>query len=352
MPTPEAAVTVIIVNYNAGVARLTRVLTALDQQTFREFDVVLLDNASHDKSAEEIDLDAVAFPMTRVFNKENTGFAGGVMDALPHAKGRYLAFLNPDAYPDAGWLEALHQAAEAYGPRTALGSIQYVEGTHDAVLDGLGDVYHISGVAWRGGFGKAAAPRLPVEDREVFAPCFAAAMVERDWFCALGGLDREFFCYHEDVDFGFRNRLAGGNAVLVRRAIVRHEGSAISGRYSSFTVEHGIRNRMWTLIKNMPLAASVVAVPAYLVFSVGFLVRSFMLRIGVPYLKGMAAGLRGARAQWRKRRTLAPMRRVSVQTILSEMSWSPIAPFRRAPDLRPVTVDREHAADISAPDLG
>ena len=252
------------------------------------------------------------------------------------ARGNWLVFLNPDAYPEADWLSALMAAGRKYGPETMLGSVQLAEDNPD-ILDGLGDTYHMSGVAWRGGFGKPAAPRLPDGDTEIFAACFAAAAVNRELFLRLGGLDRDFFCYHEDVDYGYRHRLAGGRAILVRDAVIHHEGSGITGRFSDFTVFHGIRNRMWTLAKNTPLALSPVVVPAYLIFSLGFLVRSFMLGIGKPYMRGFAAGLRGLPAMLRKRRDIGSLRAVSVPDIARRFSWSPLAPFRRAADLRPVS---------------
>ena len=209
------ALSVIIVNYNSG-DRLTRVFSALDRQTWRDFETLLVDNASSDDSASL----AAEYPhlVTVKMSPVNTGFAGGVMIGATMAKGEWLVVLNPDAYPESDWLEKLMVAAMEYGPETLLGSVQLTEGEEDR-LDGLGDVYHMSGVAWRGGFGKSAA-LTPVEDREIFAPCFAAAAIHRERFLSLGGLDEDFFCYHEDVDFGFRHRLAGGRAVLVHDAIV------------------------------------------------------------------------------------------------------------------------------------
>ncbi|RFB03975.1 glycosyltransferase family 2 protein [Parvularcula marina] len=326
------ALSVIIVNYNSG-ERLTRVFAALDRQTWRDFETLLVDNASSDDSASL----AAEYPhlVTVKMSPVNTGFAGGVMIGAAMAKGEWLVVLNPDAYPESDWLEKLMAAAMEYGPETLLGSVQLTEDEEDR-LDGLGDVYHMSGVAWRGGFGKSAA-LTPTEDREIFAPCFAAAALHRERFLSLGGLDEDFFCYHEDVDFGFRHRLAGGRAVLVHDAIVHHEGSGITGRYSDFTVFHGIRNRMWTFVKNTPLALMPVMLPAYLFFSAGFLLRSFMLGIGKPYMRGFAAGVKGLPRMLKKRGEVQKTRTAALGRIAGILNWSPIAPFRRAPDLRPIS---------------
>jgi GT2 family glycosyltransferase len=78
-------------------------------------------------------------------------------------------------------------------------------------------------------------------------------MYRTETFREVGGFDEDFFCYFEDVDFGFRLRLAGYRALSVSTAIVYHVGSATSGgQNSDFAVYHGQRNLVWTFVKNMP----------------------------------------------------------------------------------------------------
>lgn len=342
---PKAApfITVLIINYNAG-DRLGEVLASLARQTFSDFEIVLLDNASTDGSAEVAPPPGLAFRLVR--NDGNTGFAGGVMDALPHLKGTWIAILNPDAYPAPDWLAALARAAAAYGRLTALGSVQVDHSSPDR-LDGLGDAYHISGVAWRGGFGKSATLR-PSIDKEIFAPCFAACLLHRDTFVDHGGLDRSFFCYHEDVDFGFRHRLRGGRAVLVHDAVVRHEGSGTTGRYSDFTVFHGIRNRQWTFVKNMPPALLVIGLPFAAALGIAFWVRSAMLGIERPYRQGVVAALRDLRRVLGDRKAVQRQRKVSSLSLARAITWSPLAPLRRAPHLRPVTPTSRQTSSTDA----
>ena len=54
---------------------------------------------------------------------------------------------------------------------------------------------------------------------EVFSPCAAAALYRRNVFLAVGGFDKAFFCYGEDVDLAFRLRLMGGRCMSVARAV-------------------------------------------------------------------------------------------------------------------------------------
>jgi GT2 family glycosyltransferase len=77
----------------------------------------------------------------------------------------------------------------------------------------------------------------------VFAPCAAAALYRRDVLLEVSGFDESYFAYLEDVDLGFRLRLAGYRCLYVPDAVVRHVGSATTGgQHSDFSVYHGHRN--------------------------------------------------------------------------------------------------------------
>jgi GT2 family glycosyltransferase len=85
-----------------------------------------------------------------------------------------------------------------------------------------------------------------------FAPCAASALYLRSAVLEVGGFDEDYFCYIEDVDLGFRLRLAGYQCLHLHDAITYHIGSAITERESDFSIYHGHRNLVWTYFKNMP----------------------------------------------------------------------------------------------------
>jgi len=123
----------------------------------------------------------------------------------------------------------------------------------EGVLDGAGDVFHVSGIVWRHGH-RQRLERVPdaLVERPVFAACAAAALYRRaDWLRA-GGFDERYFCYAEDVDLGFRLQLLGRGCQYVPDAVVHHLGSATAGEDSAFSVYFGYRNLEWTFVKNMP----------------------------------------------------------------------------------------------------
>lgn len=323
------AVAVIIVNFNSG-GRLARAIAALERQTFRDFEVVVFDNASGDGSAE---VASASIPVRIVRNGTNIGFAAANNRAAAGLSAEWLAFLNPDAYPEPDWLEALMAATARHPGVEAFGSTQ-IDAGDPARLDGAGDAYHVFGAPYRGHFGWPVG-RLP-EEGECFAPCAAAALWRRRAFEALGGFDESFFCYGEDVDLGFRHRLAGGRAVQVAAARVLHEGSGVTGRRSAFTTYHGHRNRIWTWMKNMPGPLFWPALPFQAALDLYLLVRLGLIGLGPPYVRALAAALVGAPRIWRERMKIQAARRIGAKELAPMLTWSPWKLMRREADLRPV----------------
>jgi len=251
-------VTVVVVNWNSG-ALLERCLLALGAQTLTPRRVVVVDNGSRDGSEraarERPGVELLALGA-------NLGFAAANNRGIARAEGcEWIALLNPDAFPEPGWLEALVRAAD--DGRFALLASRQVLADDPSRLDGTGDVYTVAGRAWRRHHGQAAAENDLVPE-EVFSPCAAAALYRRDALLEAGGFDESFFCYFEDVDLAFRMRLAGHRCLYVPDAVVHHVGSASSGRRSPFSVYHGHRNLVWTYWKNMPAALLAFYWPQHL----------------------------------------------------------------------------------------
>lgn len=261
----------------------------------------------------------------------NLGFAAGNNALAREATGDWLLLLNPDAFPEPDWLDRL-MAARARWPDVAVFGCTQRADAVPGVLDGAGDVYHVSGLPYRAGYGRAIEP--PPEG-EVFAACGAAMMVRRDLFDALGGFDEDFFCYVEDVDFGFRARLLGHRVVQVRDAVVHHEGYASSGRRSEFATYHGARNRFWTFFKNVPAGLMPVLAPLHLAATLALWLSA--ARFGQFALFGRA--MRDALAGWTplmaKRREIQSRRAVGAWAVARMMAWNPARLFTRAPHVWP-----------------
>ena len=309
----EPKVTVIIVNWN-GEHFLFRCLSALMSQTVKPQEIILVDNASSDGSLEV----ARRFPAVRLLAQDrNTGFARGNNLAIEAAAAEceWIALINPDAFAEPRWLEALLVAAES-NPRFDVFGSKLINASAPLLLDGAGDVYHVSGLVWRMGHGIPASA-LQGFEYEVFSPCAAAALYRRSALLEVGGFDEDFFCYVEDVDLGFRLRLAGYRCLYVPKSVVHHVGSGTTGgKNSDFSVYHGHRNLVWTYVKDMPGILFWIFLPLHLAMNLVVLAVFAWRGQGRVILRAKRDALIGLPGMWKKRRLVQSKRKVSLRTIL------------------------------------
>jgi N-acetylglucosaminyl-diphospho-decaprenol L-rhamnosyltransferase len=325
--TPVADVTVIIVAYTSR-EWLPRCLDSLSRQTMRPARVIVVENGSPEGTR----VTPADMPpwVNFIENETNLGFAGANNQAARRADTKWIALLNPDAFAEPDWLERLLEASLRHPEVRIFGSTQLSFGKVD-VLDGAGDAYHVFGLPFRGGYGLSVR-YLPSEG-EAFSACAAAMMVERRLFLDLGGFDERFFCYCEDVDFGFRARLQGEISVQVTNAVVSHVGYGSSGRVSGFAVYHGTRNRLWTFVKNMPLPLLLLMTPFHILASLFLFFSYVKYNSHVSYIKGLADGFLGIPMVMQDRSLIHNNKNRKILELIRVMTWSPHALLSRMPKL-------------------
>lgn len=307
--TISERIAVIVVSFNSG-ATLTRCLESIRRQNLLPHRVIIVDNASVDDSATAA---AKIYPdFSFIFLPKNTGFAAANNYAARMADDcEWLALLNPDAYAAHDWLENLCSATKKNPEFVFFGS-RMLMARNPARIDGVGDIYHVSGLVWRRGYGNIAVNNA-LAPEEIFSPCAAAALYRRKEFLEVSGFDETFFCYMEDVDFGFRLRLRGLRCLYVPDAIVHHEGSASTGgQHSDFAVYHGHRNLVWVFVKNMPGLLFWLLLPLHLLLNVGTVVWFAMRGQGRVILRAKWDALKGLSKIWTKRRQVQANRVLSI----------------------------------------
>jgi GT2 family glycosyltransferase len=327
MPSNRTAV--VVVNFNGGEI-IERCLEAVAAQTVRPERTIVVDNASTDGSADRI---ATQFPHVELIRlHENVGFAGGNNVGARAAEGcDWLALLNPDAFPEPTWLERLLESARTHSDFGFFGSLLLRADDLDEV-DGSGDAYHVSGMAWRRDNGRRRA-EAHLRAGEIFSPCAAAALYRRDAFLSAGGFDEDFFAYYEDSDLAFRLRLLGERCFYEQSAVVHHVGFSTAGEETPFTVYHSQRNLVWAWVKNMPTRLLLLYLPQHLLVNA--------LNIGWytargqagPVLRSKVDALRGLPGVLKLRRELQARRAVSAQELRSRMetgSGAYLTGFKRA----------------------
>jgi GT2 family glycosyltransferase len=231
-------VSIIIVNYNSQ-DDLSRCLDSLTSTA--ETEVIVVDNASTDGSADYIELE---YPDVHIVRSENNlGFGDGNNLGARIAHGRYLAFLNPDTLVEGGWLEALIQELENH-PDAGMVTSQILQMDQPDRISACGNDIHISGLTLGRGMGQKRDSYKQVE--EVTAISGASFCIRGDIFTQIGGFDQDFFLYMEDTDLSLRMRLFGRKCLYIPQSVVYHDYKLNISPRKTFYQE---RNRYLMLIK-------------------------------------------------------------------------------------------------------
>ena len=258
--------TVIIVTYNSQ-DTIFDCLSSLNNQTFQNFDVVLVDNCSTDKTRATIDSykKIANFTLEIIYLKENTGFACGNNIALKKTSADLIMLLNPDAKADKYWLQHL-VATMNQNPEIGICGSKVL--TWDGkIIDSAGDIMLSTLRAFKGSEGQSSQDFN--SSIFTFGVSAAAAAYRMQMIKEIGFFDEDFFYQCEDVDLCFRCQIAGWKVFSQCEAIIFHRvGHSIKKTYDAGTY-YTQRNLEFVRIKNAPLSMLLFFSPQILI---GFLV--------------------------------------------------------------------------------
>lgn len=323
--TPVLRCTAIVVNYNGG-EFVAECLRSLEDQTAAgvALEIIVVDNASTDGSADDIERD---FPAVRLLRSAtNRGFGGGVNLAIAETAGDLIVLLNNDATVAPGFIAALTEPFRSAGG-SALAAVtariqlqgRFVEAPTDpmAYVSATGKRWRrladgeSGGVALlnstgnqvsRSGNGRDRDWLEPVDsatsDPEVFGFCGGAAAISRSALDRVGLFTADLFMYYEDTDLSWRFRRAGLEIRYAHDAVVFHKHAASSGVRSAFFLIHNIRNRILVTATNGP----------------GWMLRAALVRTIGSAVKtvGRSIGPSGADARLQLRATVSALWQVAI----------------------------------------
>ncbi len=240
-------VTVAIPTLIAG-PMLENCMKALEQQGFRAFEVVLIDNGASRLESVPFPL---SFPVRVITPGSNIGFGAAVNLAIQAAAAPFVATLNDDAVPDPDWLSALVQEMQR-DPSVGMCASR-IRSVADGQLDSAGMLICLDGSSKQRGHGKPVQD-FPVSEETLF-PSACAALYRRQMLDEIGFFDEDYFLYCEDTDLGLRAVWGGWKCRYVAGATVSHHYSQTAGAVSPLKARYVERNRLWVAIKNFPARA-------------------------------------------------------------------------------------------------
>lgn len=316
----QPQISIILLNFN-GKKYLKRCLDSIENQTFKNFEVIIIDNGSTDNSKNEIWKKYSHYQI--IDNPTNLGFAKANNAGVALARGEYLFFLNIDTHLKKDCLEKLMAAAkeeEIFNPC----QMSYDE--KEFISCGVGlDIF---------GYPYSLEKNFLDPKQVPFYADGAALFISKDFFNFLQGFDESTFLFHEDIDLSWKARLVGKEIIRIPEAVVFHvsggilEGGAIKGK--EYITNHfrrylGERNNIRNLLKNYSLTTLLWILPLYWLINLGeilFFTLTFNFRAVWGYLKAWLWNLTYLPDTISKRREIQPKRKVSDWEIQKKMLHS------------------------------
>lgn len=285
---PPFFISVLIVNYN-GAKWLAGCLSSLLAQTYRSFEILVIDNASSDNSRALLE---TQFPTVKLIRSQtNVGFAAGNNLGLTSARGALIATLNTDTRVEPDYLEQL--VAPMQDLKVGACAPLMLEMERPETVDAAGIRIDDFGFAWNIGAGEPAARFIA--PARVYGACAGAALYRRAMLDALGFFDGDYFGFYEDADLAWRARNAGWETAFVPTARVYHQHGASFGKIAPHKTYLLARNRWWTIFKNYPMPGFAFMLPLL----VG---ADLVSLLGATARGHFAEAWRGRKDAWRNRK--------------------------------------------------
>jgi len=245
----QPLVSVIILNWN-GLEHLKTCLPSVISQNYENLEIILVDNGSTDGSIEYIQQNFDTIKL--ICNLTNVGFAKGNNIGMEIASGKYIAVLNNDTELDENWVNGFVETAEKH-PDAGMFACKILSYYDRNLIDCVGHLIYPDGLSRGRGRGEMNQGQYDQID-EIAFPSGCAALYRKEMLDQIGLFDETFFIYVEDSDLGMRGRLAGWKCLYVPKAVVYHKYSATMGGYSPQKALLVERNRIWFVIKNLPVS--------------------------------------------------------------------------------------------------
>lgn len=249
-------VSVVIPNYN-GKHFLEECLNSLKVQTYKKFEIIVVDNASSDGSVEFI---KTFDPSVRLIElNTNTGFSPAVNVGIKEAKGDYIFLLNNDTVSEPNVIEKLVGFIESDDKIFSVNS-KMIQFNNRTLIDDAGDEYNLFGWAYKRGYNQRKNRHNKYT--RVFSCCGGASLYRKSVFDEIGYFDEAFFAYLEDVDVGYRANCYGYKNYYCPEAVVYHIISGTTGnKKTEFKTKLSARNNTYLIYKNMPTLQLIINMP-------------------------------------------------------------------------------------------
>jgi GT2 family glycosyltransferase len=250
-------VSVVILNYQNS-EETVRCLSSLENQSYPQFEVILIDNASNSEHRDRLERyrEHSSLDLKLITLDRNAGCAGGRNEGARHASGHYVAFLDSDTEVEEDWL------SELVNP-LLVDTAQTIGATTSTIRNYFQpDVVEYGGHSRINIFGQAQASTTVQPSSETRAIAGASFMLPRWAINELGELFSPlYFFWWEDLDVSWRLHTLGYRLLYVPTSVVFHRVTSRAVRKGPADVPLKARNKYLTFYRNLTLGRFVLIFP-------------------------------------------------------------------------------------------
>lgn len=302
-------VSVLVLNYN-GLDYLNECFSSLFKQTYKNYEIFMVDNCSTDGSQEFV---KKHFPRVRIIQfKENLGFTGAYNKAIRMLKEDFIALLNNDTKVDRNWLKEL-MAVIKKDDKIAICASKILFYDKPKLVNSAGLALTQIGSGFDIGFREDASK---FNESRFTCASGGALLLRRKAFIDVGGFDPTYFIYFEDTDLSWRLWLYGYRIIFVPTSIVYHKFGAFCGSYlhSPMRIYYGQKNRITNILKNFNMQDIILAFIISVFFDTARIV-NFIMKRKVPLIallfKADMYVVRNIKSILKKRKIVQSNRKIS-----------------------------------------
>lgn len=306
MLNKKPLVSIIIVNFN-GLKWLRKCLGSLSSQSYKYYEIIVVDNASPDDSNDFIKRNYPKINLVK--SKNNLGFAGGNNLGISEAKGEYILLINSDTWVKKDFINKLMNfyllhAYDIIAPRD-FGYDEKINKFYFTTIDLFGHSIYLENT------------------KKLFYLSGVCLFFKKDFYLNTRGMDDNFFMYSEEVDWFWRLNLLKKKFTYVDDIFVYHAGAGSTGngiKYKVFLWRN--QNTLQMLLKNYAWHNLTWILPIYFLQNVfEFL---FFLLIGKPliaysYIEGWIFNFKNFKRTMKERNWVQKNRKIRDMKIMKKM---------------------------------
>ena len=260
---PNTKVSVIIPHWN-GIDVLSECLDSLGKSTYKNIEIIVVDNASSDGSQDWIRSNHPNIILVQ--NKSNLGYAEGCNVGAKSSSGEYLIFLNNDTVQNENWIESLvdflnlNRNVAAVQPKI----LNYYDRMKFDYAGGCGGWIDVLGFPFARGrlFLNLEEDHGQYEKiRPIFWASGTALMIRKKMFIDLNGFDKTFFAHQEEIDLCWKIHLSGKEVWSVPTSVVFHKNAVTLPMFSRKKQYLNHRNSLLMMLTNYSLPMTLYLFP-------------------------------------------------------------------------------------------